>query len=164
MDVDEERPAIVDERTFATSLIQQVSSNFIDTYDQRVQWNAVDDGVFEKLLKDIHSCTEGLHQLFVKLHEQRIYETTAKMYRETVILSNELGELEAMSDAVKRILRFTADEEGTTATSHDRIHETLRDLLLLKGIKSISNQGLLRIRNTTEHAIDADTENVVGVT
>ena len=122
-DVAEERLAVVDERTTATSLIQQVSSNIIDTYDQRVRWNAVDDGVFDELLKDIHRCTEGLHQLFDKLHEQRIYETTAKMYREMVILSNEFGELEAMSDAVKRILRFTADEEGAIVTSYDRIHE-----------------------------------------
>ena len=162
--VDEEGLSIVDERTNATSLIQQVSSDLVNTHDQCVRWNAVDDGVFEKLLKDIHSCTEGLHQLFDKLHEQRIYETTAKMYREMVILSNELEELEAMSDAVKRILRFTTDEERATVTSHDRIHETFRDLLLLKGIKCISNQGLLRISSHSEHSFDADTENVVGVT
>ena len=162
--VDEERVAVVDERTFATSLTRRVSSNLIHTYDQRIRWDAVDDGVFEKLLKDIHRCTESLHQLFDNLHEHCVYETTAKTYREMVILSNDLVELEAMSDAVKRIFRFTADGEGAMVTPHDRIHETLRDLLLLKGIKCISTQcrqenALLREKVCLPHYLRASAHN-----
>ena len=162
-EVNEESPAVDDERTTATSLIQQVSSNFRNTHRPRVRWAAVDDGAFETLLKDLHSCTQSLHQLFGDGREHRIHETTAKTYREMVILTNEPGELEEMFNAAEHILRDSTSSEGRTVTSHDLIHETFRCLLLLKRIKCISNQVLLGIRNCTEYDVDPRLKDMVSV-
>ena len=111
-DVAEQRLAVVDERTTATSLIQQVSSNIIDTYDQRVRWNAVDDGVFEKLLKDIHRCTESLQQLFGNFREQRVYHRFSFTPTSRISVSSNAVNITLRASSLRRL--HASSSSGST--------------------------------------------------
>ena len=135
----------------------------IITHPLRVRWVLVDKEAFEALLRDLHSLTERLHELFGDYREKRIHEITAKTYREMVILRNELGELKAMFDAVTDLIKLSTSSGTATMTYHDENHETLRDLLRLKEIKCVSDEILLSIGNNSELDIDRDLKDVVSV-
>ena len=123
----------------------------------------VDKEASEKLLKDLHSLTDRLHEWFSDHRQGRIHDTTAKTLREMVILRNELGELKAMFDAVTDLLKLSTSNGTVNTTYHNESHETIRDLLRLKQIKCFSDQALQCIGQTTGFDIDQYLEDVISV-
>ena len=134
----------------------------IVAHPHRVRWVMVDKEASERLLKDLHSLTDRLHEWFSDHRQGRIHDITAKTLQEMVILRNELGEVKAMLDAVTDLLKLST-RPGTVNTIHNEHHETIRDLLQLKQIKCISDQALLYIANTAGFDIDQYLEDAISV-
>lgn len=110
---------------------------------RRVRWVMVDKEAFEALLGDLHTLTERIHELMGDYKVNKIHETTAKTYREMVVMCNDLKELKELLDAATRLIEVSRSGSARTATHETKGQETLRDLLRLKALKCASTEILL---------------------
>ena len=66
------------------------------THPIRARWVMVDKLAFEVLLNKIHGLIERIHELMRDYRGRQIHETTAKIYREMVVVQNDVYELKDM--------------------------------------------------------------------
>ena len=135
----------------------------IVTHPLRIRWVAVDKAAFEALLEDLHRLMERIHELMDDYRAKQIDETTAKTFREMVVISNTLSELRNMFDAVTDMVEISARTTVPLSMRRDGTNETLQDLLQLKTIKCVSDSMLLTISDESERTMDAFLEDVVTV-
>jgi hypothetical protein len=109
----------------------------------RVRWVTIDRESFEALLDDLHSLTERIHGLMVDYKVDKIHETTAKTYREMVVMCNDLREIKELLNAATKLVEASSSRSACAATYRINNQETLRDLLRLKALKCASTEILL---------------------
>jgi hypothetical protein len=114
----------------------------------------VDKESFEALLEDLHSLTERIHRLMGDYKVDKIHETTAKTYREMVVMCNDLRELKELLNAATRLIEASGSGLACASTYKANNQETLRDLLRLKALKCASTEILLQSETDAEVNID----------
>lgn len=100
----------------------------------------VDKEAFEALLDDLHSLNERIHELMGDCRIDEIQETTAKTYREMVIMCNELKDLKYLLEAATRLMEVSSREPTRKTAFNNDNQETLRDLVRLKALKCASTE------------------------
>lgn len=135
----------------------------IITHPFRVRWVAVDKEAFEALLKDIHSLTERIHELVGDYREKRIHETTAKIYREMVLVRDDVKDLKNMLEAVTSLINVSKGANDTSVACYNENNLTLRDLLRLKEINRISDEIKLKIELDTDFCVESELKGLISV-
>lgn len=135
----------------------------IITNPMRVRWVMIDREAFEALLEDLHNLTERIHELMDDYRVKTIHETTAKSFREMVIMRNDLKELKSMLEAVTSLMKVSSTDPHGEFTSNADNHETLRDLLRLKELKCASKEMLLHAIASARIDIDEYLKGVLAV-
>lgn len=125
------------------------------THPRRVRWVVVDKEAFEALLKDIHSLIERVHELMGDYRVKCIHETTAKIYREMVLVRDDIKELKDMVEAVTNLIKISKGTNDARVACYNDHHEAFRDLLRLKEINRISDEVVFQ----TEVGAGSDIEN-----
>ncbi|KAL1840031.1 hypothetical protein VTJ49DRAFT_902 [Mycothermus thermophilus] len=113
----------------------------IVTHPARVWWVAVDKEAFEALLRGLHALTERLHELTRNYQARQLDAITANMYREMVLVRNDVGDLKAMLGAVSNLV---SSPEGHPASDYHS-YRALQDLTRLKKLSLISDNILSQI-------------------
>lgn len=135
----------------------------IITHPFRVRWVAVDKEAFEELLKDIHALTERIHELMGDYREKRIYETTAKTYRELVLVRDDVKDIKNMLEAVTSLINISKGASETNIACYNENDLSLRDLLRLKKINRISDEMTLKIENGAEFDFENELNGLITV-
>ncbi len=133
------------------------------THPIRARWVMVDKLAFEVLLNELHGLIEHIHELMRDYRGRQMHETTAKTYREMVVVRNDLCELKDMFQAVINMMEISTSSSIGNVSQHEDNNTTFRDLLLLKEIKCISNEILLRIKNDAECDISEVLKDVIKI-
>ena len=133
------------------------------THPIRARWVMVDKLAFEVLLNEIHGLIERIHELMRDYRGRQMHETTAKTYREMVVVRNDLCELKDMFQAVIHMMEISTRSSTGNLSQHEETNTNFRDLLLLKQIKCISDEISMRIKNDTEVDITEDLKDVINV-
>ena len=68
----------------------------------------------------------------------KINKTTAKTYREMVVMCNDLREIKELLNAATKLVEASSNRLACAATYRINNQETLRDLLRLKALKCAS--------------------------
>ena len=123
------------------------TANRAIAHPSRVRWVLADKHAFEVLLVDLHKLIDRIHELMDTYQKRQIQETTAKTYLEMVILQNDLRDIKDMFQAVVSMMEVSKRSCSTTPDWNETTHETLRDLLLLKEIKCVSDEILSRLHD-----------------
>ena len=134
----------------------------IINHPSRARWAMVDKFAYEALLADLHQLIERIHELMSDYRGKQIFETTARTYREMVIVRNDLCELKNMIEAVTAMLSSSTNTSAINA-HHQKNYETLRDLLQLKEIQFTSDEILSRMKNNAELDITEDLKDVINI-
>lgn len=135
----------------------------IITHPFRVRWVAVDKDAFEALLKDIHSLTERIHELVGDYRERRIHETTAKIYREMVLVRDDVKDLKNMLEAVTNLINIPKGASDTNVAYYNENDLTLRDLLRLKEVNRISDEVKLKIEIDGDFGVESELKGLLSV-
>ncbi|KAF2173316.1 hypothetical protein M409DRAFT_62852 [Zasmidium cellare ATCC 36951] len=123
------------------------TANRAIAHPSRVRWVLADKDAFEVLLVDLHKLIDRIHELMDTYQKRQIQETTAKTYLEMVVLRNDLRDIKDMFQAVVSMMEVTKSSCSTDPDRSETTHETLRDLLLLKEIKCVSDEILSRLHD-----------------
>jgi hypothetical protein len=107
---------------------------------------------FEALLDDLHSLTERIHGLMGDYKVDKIHETTAKTYREMVVMCNDLREIKELLNAATKLVEASSSRSARAATQKKTIRRRYGDLLRLKALKCASTEILLH--SDTDAGID----------
>ena len=135
----------------------------IITHPFRARWVMVDKFAFEALLEDLHHLIERIHELMSDYRGRQIQESTAKTYREMVVVRNDLHELKDMFEAVTNMMGISTNTCAANVGHYDENNEDFRNLLLLKEIKCISDEIYLRVKKDVELDIKEDLKDVINV-
>lgn len=135
----------------------------IITHPLRVRWVAVDKEAFEALLKDIHTLVERMYELMGDYRVKGIQETTAKIYREMVLVRDDIRELKDMVEAVNNLIKISNGTSDKRIASYNDHHEAFRDLLRLKEINRISDEAIFKIDVGGGLDIDNELKRMISV-
>jgi hypothetical protein len=92
----------------------------------RVRWVTVDRESFEALLDDLHGLTERIHGLMGDYKVDKIHETTAKTYREMVVMCNDLREIKELLNAATKLVEASSSRSARAATQKKNSQKMLR--------------------------------------
>ncbi|KAJ5982718.1 prion-inhibition and propagation-domain-containing protein [Penicillium sp. IBT 35674x] len=107
--------------------------------------------------------TKRIHELMGDYRGKRIHDITASSYREMVILRNDVTELRNMVDAVTNLIKTSHITHWNRNSNYNDNDETLRDLLRLKEINRISEDLMVKLRDSAEFDIQNDLQRLTSV-
>lgn len=135
----------------------------IITHPSRVRWVAVNKEAFEELLNDIHRLTERIHELVGDYREKRIHEATAKIYREMVLVRDDVKDFKNMLKAATSLINISKGGSHTKVACYNENDLTFRDLLRLKEVNRISDEVKLKIEDDTDFSVESELKGLVSV-